>query len=143
MIYFREGRDIPTPLGAIYGPKAMIINEMAGSGGDALPWYFRKMKVGPLVGKRTWGGLIASFRAPQLMDGGFVTAPDAAIYGLQGHWEVENVGVPPDIEVELDPAAWRQGKDLQLERAVQSVLDALEKNPPKRYQRPPFPNYHK
>ncbi len=142
MIYFREGRDIPTPLGAIYGPKAMIINEMAGSGGDALPWYFRKMKVGPLVGERTWGGLIASFRAPQLMDGGFVTAPDAAIYGLQGHWEVENVGVPPDIEVELDPAAWRQGKDLQLERAVQSVLDALEKNPPKRYQRPPFPNYH-
>jgi len=142
MIYFREGRDIPTPLGAIYGPKAMIINEMAGSGGDALPWYFRKRSVGPLVGKRTWGGLIASFPAPQLMDGGFVTAPDAAIYGLEGHWEVENVGVPPDIEVEFDPAAWRQGKDPQLERAVSEVLEALEKNPPKTYQRPPFPNYH-
>ncbi len=143
MIYFREGRDIPTPLGAIYGPKAMIINEMAGSGGDALPWYFRKRSVGPLVGKRTWGGLIASFPAPQLMDGGSVTAPDAAIYGLDGHWEVENVGVPPDIEVEFDPAAWRQGKDPQLERAVSEVLEALEKNPPKKYQRPPFPNYHK
>ena len=141
-IYFREGRDIPTPLGAIYGPKAMIINELAGSGGDALPWYFRKMKVGPLVGKRTWGGLIASFRAPQLMDGGAVTAPDAAIYGLDGHWEVENVGVPPDIEVEMDPAAWRQGKDPQLERAVQTVLEELEKNPPKKYRRPAFPNYH-
>jgi tricorn protease len=143
MIYFREGRDIPTPLGAIYGPKAMIINEMAGSGGDALPWYFRKRSAGPLVGKRTWGGLIASFPAPQLMDGGFVTAPDAAIYGLEGRWEVENVGVPPDIEVEFDPAAWRQGKDPQLERAVSEVLEALEENPPKTYQRPPFPNYHK
>ncbi len=142
MIYFREGRDIPTPLGAIYGPKAMIINEMAGSGGDALPWYFRKMKVGPLVGKRTWGGLIASFRAPQLLDGGFVTAPDAAIYGLDGQWEVENVGVPPDIDVEFNPAAWRQGKDPQLERAVETVLEQLEKNPPKQYQRPGFPDYH-
>ncbi|MEW6212654.1 MAG: PDZ domain-containing protein, partial [Acidobacteriota bacterium] len=87
-IYFREGRDIPTPLGAIYGPKAMLINENAGSGGDALPWYFRKMQIGPLIGKRTWGGLVASFTLPQLMDGGFVTAPDAAIYGLRGEWEV-------------------------------------------------------
>ncbi|MFZ0430142.1 MAG: PDZ domain-containing protein [Acidobacteriota bacterium] len=142
MIYFREGGDIPTPLGAIYGPKAMIINEMAGSGGDALPWYFRKMKVGPLVGKRTWGGLVASFPAPQLLDGGFVTAPDAAIYGLDGHWEVENVGVPPDIEVEFDPAAWRQGRDPQLERAVQAVLEELDQNPPKHYERPAFPDYH-
>jgi tricorn protease len=142
MIYFREGRDIPTPLGAIYGPKAMIINEMAGSGGDALPWYFRKMSIGPLIGKRTWGGLIASFRAPQLMDGGFVTAPDAAIYGLDGEWEVENVGVGPDIEVEYDPEAWRQGNDPQLERAVEYLMQQLEENPRPEYRRPPFPNYH-
>jgi tricorn protease len=141
-IYFRDGRDIPTPLGAIYGPKAMIINELAGSGGDALPWYFRKMKIGPLIGKRTWGGLIASFRLPQLMDGGFVTAPDAAIYGLNGEWEVENVGVPPDQEVELDPAAWRQGRDPQLERAVEWLLEELKSKPQPRYKRPPFPNYH-
>jgi tricorn protease len=142
-ITFRDGRDIPTPLGAIYGPKAMIINELAGSGGDALPWYFRKMKIGPLIGKRTWGGLVASFLAPQLMDGGFVTAPDAAVYGLNGEWEVENRGVAPDIEVEFDPAAWRQGRDPQLEKAVEVLLDDLKKNPRPQYKRPTYPNYHK
>jgi tricorn protease len=142
-IAFRDGRDVPTPLGAIYGPKAMIINELAGSGGDALPWYFRKMKIGPLVGKRTWGGLVASFPMPQLMDGGSVTAPDAAIYGLEGDWEVENRGVAPDVEVEFDPAAWRQGRDPQLEHAVELVLEELKRNPPPRHKRPAYPNYHK
>ena len=141
-IHFRDGVDLPTPLGAIYGPKAMIINELAGSGGDALPWYFRKMKVGPLVGKRTWGGLIASFPAPRLMDGGRVTAPDAAIYGLEGQWEVENVGVAPDIEVDLDPRAWREGRDPQLEKAVEWLLEELKRNPPPTHSRPPFPKYH-
>jgi len=142
-IYFREGsQDVPVPAGAIYGPKAMIINEMAGSGGDAMPWFFRKMKLGPLVGKRTWGGLIASFRPPPLMDGGGHTAPDAAVYGLNGEWEVENAGVGPDIEVEFDPAAWRQGRDPQLERTVEYLLEELKKNPRPQYKRPPFPNYH-
>jgi len=141
-IAFRDGRDVPTPLGAIYGPKAMIINEMAGSGGDALPWYFRKMEIGKLVGKRTWGGLVASFPAPMLMDGGFVTAPDAAIFGLKGEWEVENVGVGPDIEVEFDPALWRQGRDPQLEKAVEVLMEELKKNPRPQYKRPPYPNYH-
>jgi tricorn protease len=142
-IHYREGgQDVPVPAGAIYGPKVMLINELAGSGGDAMPWYFRKMKIGPLIGKRTWGGLIASFPAPQLMDGGFVTAPDAAIYGLNGEWEVENVGVPADIEVEFDPAAWRQGRDPQLEKAVEVLLDELKKNPRPQYKLPPFPNYH-
>ncbi|MEW6213553.1 MAG: PDZ domain-containing protein, partial [Acidobacteriota bacterium] len=135
-IYFREGRDVPTPLGAIYGPKAMIINELAGSGGDALPWYFRKMQIGPLIGKRTWGGLVASFRLPPLMDGGFVTAPDAAIYGLRGEWEVENVGVGPDIEIEFDPALWRAGRDPQLERAVEWLLEEVKKNPRPQHRRP-------
>jgi len=142
-ISFRDGRDVPTPLGAIYGPKAMIINELAGSGGDALPWYFRKMKIGPLVGKRTWGGLVASFRIPELMDGGFVTAPDAAIFGLEGDWEVENRGVGPDLEVEFDPALWRAGRDPQLEKAVEVVLEELKKNPASKHKRPPYPNYHK
>ncbi len=142
-IYFREGsQDVPVPAGAIYGPKAMIINELAGSGGDAMPWFFRKSKIGPLIGKRTWGGLIASFRPPPLMDGGFHTAPDAAVYGLNGEWEVENAGVGPDIEVEFDPAAWRQGRDPQLERAVEYLLEELKKNPRPQYKRPPFPNYH-
>lgn len=143
MIHYREGnQDVPVPAGAIYGPKAMIINEMAGSGGDAMPWFFRKMKIGPLVGKRTWGGLIASFRPPPLMDGGSHTAPDAAIYGLNGEWEVENAGVGPDIEVEFDPAAWRQGRDPQLERTVEYLLDELKKNPRPKFKLPPFPNYH-
>lgn len=142
-IHFREGnQDVPVPAGAIYGPKAMIINELAGSGGDAMPWFFRKMKIGPLIGKRTWGGLIASFGAPPLMDGGGHTAPDAAVYGLTGEWEVENAGVGPDIEVEFDPALWRQGRDPQLERTVEHLLEELKKNPRPQYKRPAFPNYH-
>jgi tricorn protease len=140
-IAFRDGRDIPTPLGAIYGPKVMIVNELAGSGGDALPWYFRKMQIGKLVGKRTWGGLVAAFPMPQLMDGGFVTAPDAAIFGLEGEWEVENRGVAPDIEVEFDPAAWRQGRDPQLEKAVEVVMEEVKKNPRPQPKRPAYPNY--
>ncbi len=143
MIYFRDGQqDVATPAGAIYGPKAMLINELAGSGGDALPWYFRKLKLGPTIGKRTWGGLIAAFGIPPLMDGGSIRAPNGAVYGLNGQWEVENVGVPADLEVEFDPALWRQGKDPQLEKAVEYLLDELRKNPRPKYQRPPFPNYH-
>jgi tricorn protease len=142
-IHYRYGgQDVPVPAGAIYGPKAMLINEMAGSGGDAMPWYFKKSNIGPLVGKRTWGGLVAAFPAPTLMDGGGVTAPDAAIYGLKGEWEVENHGVAPDIEVEMDPAAWRAGHDPQLERAVAYLLDELKKNPQQKPKLPPYPNYH-
>jgi tricorn protease len=142
-IHYRYGsQDVPVPAGAIYGPKAMLINEMAGSGGDAMPWFFKKANVGPLIGKRTWGGLVAAFPAPTLMDGGGVTAPDAAVYGLKGEWEVENHGVAPDIEVEMDPAAWRAGRDPQLERAVSYLLDELKKNPQQKPKLPPYPNYH-
>ena len=143
-IHYRfGGQDVPVPAGAIYGPKAMLINEMAGSGGDAMPWYFRKMNIGPLIGKRTWGGLVAAFAPPALMDGGGTTAPDAAIYGLKGEWEVENNGVPPDIEVEMDPAGWRQGRDPQLERAVEYLMAELKKNPQQKPLLPPFPNYQR
>lgn len=141
-IHFRYGaEDVPVPAGAIYGPKAMLINEMAGSGGDAMPWFFHKMNIGPLIGKRTWGGLVAAFPAPQLMDGGGVTAPDAAVYGLNGDWEVENHGVAPDIEVEMDPAVWRAGRDPQLERAVEYLMAELKKNPQQKPKLPAFPNY--
>src|SRR5262249_50852263 len=99
----REGKDYVTPGGAIYGPKAMIINEFAGSGGDAMPWYFRKAGVGPLVGKRTWGGLVGISGYPPLLDGGFVTAPTFAFFRRDSRWEVENGGVPPEVEVEHDP----------------------------------------
>ncbi len=141
-IAFRDGKDWNVPAGAIYGPKAMLINELAGSGGDAMPWFFKKSNVGALIGKRTWGGLVRASGMPGLMDGGRVTAPNGAVYGLGGEWEVENVGVAPDIEVEYDPAMWRQGRDPQLEKAVEWLLGELQKNPPKEYKRPAYPDYH-
>lgn len=143
-IYFRYGdMTVSVPGGAIFGPKAMIINEMAGSGGDAMPWFFRKDGAGKLVGKRTWGGLVAAQRLPQLMDGGMVTAPDAAIFGMDGDWEMENQGMAPDIEVEFDPAEWRKGRDPQLEATVAHLLEELAKNPPKKPVVPPLPDYWK
>jgi tricorn protease len=138
----RDGADYSLPLGASSGPKVMIINEFAGSGGDALPWYFRKLEIGPLVGRRTWGGLVGIGGYPELIDGGTVTAPSEAIYGTTGQYEVENKGVAPDFEVELDPKAWREGRDTQLEKAVQLALESLAKNPPAPFKRPAYPNYH-
>jgi tricorn protease len=139
----RAGEDFTTPAAAIFGPKVMIINELAGSGGDFMPWAFRQARVGPLIGKRTWGGLVGIFGYPPLIDGGLVTAPNLAFYNTEGQWEIENVGVPPDIEVELDPAAWRAGHDTQLEKAVEVCLDLLKKNPPPQPKRPAYPNYHR
>jgi len=141
----REGKDITTPLEAIFGPKVMVINEMAGSGGDALPWMFRKTGIGPLVGKRTWGGLVGHYTNPgDLLDGGFAGTPDLAFYNTNGAWDVENHGVPPDVDVEYDPKAVREGHDPQLEKAVEVVMDLLKKNPPPpEPQHPPYPNYHK
>jgi len=139
----REGMDGTTPFGVLQGPKVMITNEWAGSGGDLMPWLFRRMKIGPLVGKRTWGGLVGIGGYPPLIDGGSVTAPHFAFYSPEGKWEVENYGVAPDIEIDFDPAAWRQGKDTQLEKAVAVLMEDLKKNPPKRPKRPAYPNYHK
>jgi tricorn protease len=139
----REGRDYVTPGGSIFGPKAMITNEFAGSGGDALPWYFRRAGLGPLVGKRTWGGLVGISGYPPLLDGGSVTAPSFAFYSPDGKWDVENHGVAPDVEVEHDPYLVRQGRDPQLEKAVELVLEALKKNPPRPPQKPAYPNYQK
>jgi len=137
----RVGSDLVQPQG-IFGPKVMIINERAGSGGDAMPWYFRRAGVGKLVGTRTWGGLVGMAGGPPLMDGGFVGAPSSGIYNpLSGEWEVENIGVPPDIEVEQDPALVRKGRDPQLEKAVEVALEELKKNPPPVLRRPAFPNY--
>jgi tricorn protease len=138
----REGQDFTTPVGAIFGPKAMIINMYAGSGGDALPWYFRDAKLGPLVGTRTWGGLVGIYDYPALMDGGGVTAPRVAFYNRTGDWDVENHGVAPDYEVELTPKDWASGHDPQLEKAVTLVMDALKKNPLPVAKHPAFPNYH-
>jgi tricorn protease len=138
----REGEDVMDPSQAIFGPKVMIINQFAGSGGDAMPWYFRKAGLGPLVGVKTWGGLVGIGGYPTLIDGGMVTAPRWAFYGLTGEWEVENHGIAPDIEVEQDPRLVREGHDPQLERAVAVAMEELKKNPPATYKRPPYPNYH-
>lgn len=138
----RDGKDFTTPVGAIFGPKAMIINMYAGSGGDALPWYFRDEKVGPLVGTRTWGGLVGIYDYPQLMDGGAVTAPRVAFYNRNGKWDVENHGVDPDYDVDITPQDFVAGRDPQLEKAVSLVMDSLQKNPQPVAKRPAFPNYH-
>jgi tricorn protease len=139
----REGEQFCSPLAQIYGPKTMIINEMSGSGGDALPWMFKQDKVGPLVGTRTWGGLVGIYNYPPLMDGGGVTAPRVAIFGLHSEYEVENHGIAPDIEVENDPASVAAGHDPQLERAVQVTLEALKAHPVVIPGPPPYPSYQK
>jgi len=139
----REGMDMTTPAGVLQGPKVMITNEFAGSGGDLMPWMFRRMKIGALVGKRTWGGLVGIGGYPTLVDGGSVTAPHFAFYSPESQWEVENHGVAPDIEVDLDPAEWRKGRDTQLEKAVEVAMAELKKNPAKKVARPTYPNYHK
>jgi tricorn protease len=139
----REGGQFCSPLAQIYGPKTMIINEMSGSGGDALPWMFKQDKVGPLVGTRTWGGLVGIYNYPPLMDGGGVTAPRVAIFGLHSEYEVENHGIAPDIEVENDPASVAAGHDPQLERAVQVTLEALKAHPVVIPGPPPYPSYQK
>jgi len=135
----REGKVFSTPNTSIFGPKVMIINEYAGSGGDALPLYFRRRGLGKLVGKRTWGGLIGVYDYPVLMDGGSVTAPRMAILSPDGEWEVENEGVSPDIEVEMTPRLVIEGHDPQLEKAVEIVLEELEGNPAKRVSLPAYP----
>jgi tricorn protease len=139
----RDGKPVHDPQGAIFGPKAMIINQSAGSGGDAMPWYFRKAALGTLVGVRTWGGLVGIGGYPTLIDGGTVTAPRYAIYGLNGEWEVEGRGIPPDIEVEELPKDAAAGHDAQLERAVAIVLEQLREHPLSASPIPPYPNYHK
>jgi tricorn protease len=122
----------------------IIINVRAGGGGDAMRWFLKRAGWGKLIGTRTWGGLVGMAGGPPLMDGGFVGAPSSGIYNpISGEWEVENIGVPPDIEVEQDPAQVRKGRDPQLERAVEVVLEELKKNPPPVLRRPAFPNYNR
>jgi tricorn protease len=133
----RDGSTFFSPIAGVYGPKVMGINESAGSGGDALPVYFRLRKLGPLVGTRTWGGLVGTLGGPSTIDGGGITAPSLAFYNLQGKWDVENIGVAPDIEVENTPAEVLAGHDPQLERAVAEGMKLLETNPQKRVPRPP------
>ncbi|MGC2403174.1 MAG: PDZ domain-containing protein [Acidobacteriaceae bacterium] len=138
----RDGKPVYDPEGAIFGPKVMIINHSAGSGGDAMPWYFRKANLGPLVGTNTWGGLVGIGGYPTLIDGGRVTAPRYAIFGLNGKWEVEGHGIAPDVEVDELPKDVAAGHDMQLERAVAIVMQQLKEHPVSMPEIPPYPNYH-
>jgi tricorn protease len=139
----RYGNIEHTPNAAIYGPKVMIANEYSGSGGDALPWLFKQAKLGTLVGKRTWGGLVGISEIPVLMDGGHVTSPSVAFFSPKGEWDVENHGVDPDVVVEQDPKAVSEGHDPQLEKAVSLALDDLAQHPLPQPERPAYPNYHR
>jgi tricorn protease len=142
MVVTREGVITYDPAMAIYGPKVMIINQFAGSGGDALPWMFHRQGIGTLVGVRTWGGLVGIGGYPQLMDGGLVTAPRLAVAGLKGSWEVENHGIAPDVEVWQDPKLVREGHDPQLERAVAEAMQQLKEHPLPKYEQPPYTSHH-
>lgn len=135
----RYGADLKTPFASIQGPKAMIIDETAGSGGDLLPWMFRKFGLGPLIGQRTWGGLVGILGFPVLMDGGGIMAPNLAIWTPEEGWVVENEGVAPDIEVDQTPADVIAGRDPQLEKAIEVVLAELKKSPPAKTPRPAYP----
>jgi tricorn protease len=120
-----DRRPWTTPMAGIWGPKVMIINDAAGSGGDLLPYMFRLRGIGPLVGTRTWGGLVGIWDVPRFIDGGGMTAPRGGFFDLGGEWAVENEGVPPDIEVQMDPKAVAAGRDPQLEEAVRVALELL------------------
>jgi tricorn protease len=135
----RDGRDWQWPPVAHAGPKVMLINGWSGSGGDCFPLYFKQAGVGPLIGTRTWGGLIGMSGAPPLIDGGRVTVPTFGIYSLDGEWIVEGHGVDPDIEVIDDPGLMAKGGDPQLERAIDEVMKLLAANPPKRPAKPAYP----
>lgn len=135
---YRYGKDQKAPNASIQGPKVMLIDETAGSGGDYLPYLFRQAKLGTLVGKTTWGGLVGILGFPEFMDGGTVTAPNLAFYDEKG-FGIENVGTPPDIEVEQWPVDVIMGKDPQLDKAIQIVLDQLKANPPKKMKTPSYP----
>ncbi len=127
------------PFAGIWGPKVMMINEFAGSGGDMLPYMFRQQELGPLVGTRTWGGLVGIWDFPSLIDGGVITIPRGGFYNLQGEWDVENKGIMPDIEVMITPKDIASGYDPQLEKAVNEALRLLQDNPVNLQKEPPFP----
>jgi len=132
--------DVTAPAAAIWGPKVLVINEMSGSGGDMFPYMFKQMHIGPLIGTRTWGGLVGWGGEPRLIDGGFISAPSTGFYDPSGKWAVENEGVSPDIEVEQTPALQIAGHDPQLERAVAEAMKLLREHPVELKPTPPGPD---
>ena len=140
-----DNRPWTTPMAGIWGPKVMLINERAGSGGDLLPYMFKAKKIGPLVGTRTWGGLVGTWDTPRFIDGGRMVAPRGGFFDLDGNWAVEGEGISPDIEVIQDPKLVLQGRDPQLEKGVEEAMRLLGENefqlkpepsPPVKWKRP-------
>ena len=121
-----DRKPFTTPIAGIWGPKVMLINERAGSGGDLLPYLFRKMEIGPLVGTRTWGGLVGTWDTPPFVDGGRMVAPRGGFFDVNGQWDIEGIGISPDIAVEQTPREVLDGRDPQLEAAVKEALRRLE-----------------
>jgi len=136
----RDGKDWSWPEVAHSGPKAMLANGWSGSGGDCFPFYFQQAKLGPVIGTRTWGGLIGITGTPALIDDGHITVPTFGIYNTKGEWIIEGFGVEPDINVVDDPTLMAKGRDPQLERAVTEVLGSLKKNPPSHPKKPKYPH---
>jgi len=136
----RYERDFQTPFIAHSGPKVMLINQWSGSGGDLFPYYFRKAGIGPLVGKRTWGGVIGISGNPRPIDGGYLSVPSWAFWSTEGKWDVEGYGVDPDYEIENAPHEMVVRRDPQLEKAIEVILKMLKKEPPKRLKKPVYPD---
>lgn len=137
----RDAEDIRIPTGILEGPKVLLTNEMAGSGGDTLPWMWQQTKLGPVVGFRTAGAGVGA-TAHQLVDGGNFQVPDWGWYDARtGTWLMENRGVTPDLQLEITPREWRAGRDIQLDKAVQLALEALRRNPPSIPKPPKYPVY--
>ena len=134
-----DRRPWTMPIAAIWGPKVMIINERAGSGGDLLPYMFKAKGLGPLVGTRTWGGLVGTWGTPLFIDGGRMVAPRGGFYDVDGEWAVEGEGISPDIEVIMDPEKVLKGNDPQLEAAVEEALRLLQENTFEMKPEPPAP----
>ena len=131
---------VTAPAAAIWGPKVLLINEMSGSGGDMFPFMFHQMKIGPLIGTKTWGGLVGWGGEPRFVDGGFISAPSTGFYNPDGQWDVENIGVAPDILVEQTAADLNAGRDPQLERGVAEALRLLKEHPVELKPEPPAPD---
>lgn len=140
----RDFKDIAFPVGALEGPKVMLVNEYAGSGGDMLPWLFKNQGLGKLIGKRTWGGLVGIQGGVQLIDGGNVTSPGFGIYDpVKGQWIAENTGVDPDIDVDARPDLIAQGQDPQLDRAIEEIKKEMARNRGRDFKEPAFPRVNK
>ncbi|MEM9063917.1 MAG: S41 family peptidase [Planctomycetota bacterium] len=136
----RDGEEEVWPRDAHHGPKCMLINSQSGSSGDLFPYYFRQAGLGPLIGTRTWGGVIGIGGYPRLIDGGNVTAPQSAFYEIDGTWGIEGHGVEPDIEVIDDPAEMVDGGDPQLDEAIRQMLIEIERKPFTQPERPAYPD---